>query len=274
MTKLISQDATSITFHPMETRTYDHQRIFSRATQARDIAEPLRSFDAGTPLRMALATMRAQGVPVAGVRVNGLVTGYITLDAPEDGACGDALQPFEGLIILDDAAPIADVVSALKVNDCVFLRWLGVVNGVITRDDLQDPPFRMWLFGLITAIEMQFGKMIHARFNDESWMQYVSPARVEKARELLAERQRRGQSPSLLDCLQFADKAQIVVRDETLRKRAGFVSRRRGDEAIAGIERLRNNLAHAQDIISHDWEIIVALVDNLDRLMHLGRRNT
>ncbi len=130
----------------------------------------------------------------------------------------------------------------------------------------------MWLFGLITMIEMRFNSLIEQRFDDEGWMQYVSPARVEKARELLTERRRRGQNPSLLDCLQFADKAQIVVRDETLRKRVGFASRRRGDEVIAGIERLRNNLAHAQDIVSFDWEIIVALAGNLDRLIALGRR--
>jgi hypothetical protein len=256
----------------MKTSTYDNQRIFTRATQARDIAEPLRSFDAGTPAREARAILQAHGVAVAGVRVNGLVAGFITPDGLGDGTCGAAMRPFDTSLTLEDGAPIADVVCALKTSDCVFLRWLGVVNGVVTRNDLQDPPFRMWLFGLVTTIEMQFGRMIDARFDDESWMQYVSPARVDKARELLAERQRRGQAVSLLDCLQFADKAQIVVRDEALRKRAGFASRRRGDEAIAGIERLRNNLAHAQDIVSHDWEIIVALVDNLERVLAIGRR--
>lgn len=256
----------------METNTYDVQRIFLRATQARDIAEPLRSFDAGTPAIEAHAVMQRHEIAVAGVRVNGLVAGFVTRASLADGACGDAMLALDQAVILDDSAPLAEVVSALKHNECVFLRWLGEVNGVITREDLQDPPFRMWLFGLITMIEMRFNSLIEQRFDDEGWMQYVSPARVEKARELLTERRRRGQNPSLLDCLQFADKAQIVVRDETLRKRVGFASRRRGDEVIAGIERLRNNLAHAQDIVSFDWEIIVALAGNLDRLIALGRR--
>lgn len=256
----------------METSTYDVQRIFSRATQARDIAEPLCSFDAGAPAHEVRNIMAANAVAIAGVRVNGWIAGYITHAVLNDGACGDAMQPFDPANVLDDSAPLTDVVSALKTSECVFLRWLGVVNGVITRNDLQDPPFRMWLFGLITMIEMRFAALIGERFGDESWTQYVSPARVNKARELMDERQRRGQHPTLIDCLQFADKAQIIVRDETLRKRVGFVSRRRGDETIAGIERLRNNLAHAQDIVSHDWEIIVALVDNLDRVLALGRR--
>lgn len=256
----------------METSTYDVQRIFSRATQARDIAEPLRSFDAGASAQEARAVMAAQRVTVAGVRVNGLVAGYVTLDNLGEGTCDDAMQPFNPAAIVEESASMAEVVSALKKNDCVFLNWLGVVSGVITRNDLQDPPARMWLFGLITLIEMRFASLIEARFDDESWMQYVSPARVDKARELLAERQRRGQNPSLLDCLQFADKAQIVVRDESLRKRAGFASRRRGDEVIAGIERLRNNLAHAQDIVSHDWVIIAGLADNLERVLAIGQR--
>ena len=74
----------------------------------------------------------------------------------------------------------------------------------------------MWLFGMITVLEMRFLHLIDANFSDESWARYLSPARLEKARQLQAERQRRGQDARLLDCLQFSDKAQIVVRDRVL----------------------------------------------------------
>ncbi len=108
------------------------------------------------------------------------------------------------------------------------------------------------------------------RFSDESWARYISPARLEKARQLQEERRRRSQDARLLDCLQFSDKAQIVVRDETLRSQAGFASRRRGDEVIKSLERLRNNLAHTQDIIAFDWQTIVAIVENLEKLVAFG----
>ena len=150
-----------------------------------------------------------------------------------------------------------------------FVRILGEVGGLVTRTDLQDPPVRMWLFGLLTAIEMRFQTLIQQRFTDESWMQYVSPARVEKAKLLLEERQRRNQNPTLIDCLQFSDKLQIIARDERLRDQVGFVSRRRADAAGKVLEALRNNLAHSQDIIASDWDTIFAMAENLDRLLTL-----
>jgi len=157
----------------------------------------------------------------------------------------------------------------LQDQPVAFVRILGEVGGLVTRTDLQDPPVRMWLFGLLTAIEMRFQTLIQQRFADESWMQYVSPARVEKARQLLEERRRRNQAPTLIDCLQFSDKLQIIARDERLRDQVGFVSRRRADAAGKVLEALRNNLAHSQDIIASDWDTIFAMADNLDRLLTL-----
>ena len=44
----------------------------------------------------------------------------------------------------------------------------------------------------------------------------------------------------------------------------------RGDEVIKSLERLRNNLAHTQDIIVFDWQTIVAITENLERLIAFG----
>ena len=79
---------------------------------------------------------------------------------------------------------------------------------------------RMWLFGMITVLEMRFLHLIEA-ISATNWARYISPARREKALQLQIERQRRRQDARLLDCLQFSDKAQIVVRDETLRSAGG-----------------------------------------------------
>ena len=55
-----------------------------------------------------------------------------------------------------------------------------------------------------------------------------------------------------------------------MRSQAGILSRRRGDEVSKNLERLRNNLAHTQDIIAFDWQTIVAIVENLERLVAFG----
>jgi len=152
----------------------------------------------------------------------------------------------------------------------VLVRVLGEVNGIVTPNDLQDPPVRMWLFGMITVIELRFQKLIEEHFEAEEWVKYISPGRLEKARRMLEERQRRNQESSLVDCLQFSDKAQIIARDETLRKKVGYDSRNRADEGIKRLEKLRNNLAHSQSIVDTDWEVIVGLSDHLPRLFDLG----
>ena len=125
----------------------------------------------------------------------------------------------------------------------------------------------MWLFGMVTLIEMRMTRMLEQLSPVEGWKQYLSDGRVRKAEDLLAERMRRNQNLDLIDCLQFSDKCQIIARNENLRSRTRFASRRQVEEAGKKLERLRNNLAHAQDIIATDWEALIELSENLDNLL-------
>jgi len=52
-----------------------------------------------------------------------------------------------------------------------------------------------------------------------------------------------------------------------MRADAGYASMRAADRAIKGLESLRNHLAHAQDIVTHDWPVIVEVAGRLDRIM-------
>lgn len=125
---------------------------------------------------------------------------------------------------------------------------------------------RMWLFGLVTTSELRVTRLIDKRFPEGGWQELVSPGRLDKARELQLERRRRGQNPSLLDCLQFADKGDIVARDEQLRRLTRFPSRRAVETFVKALQSLRNNLAHAQDL-SGDWNVILELALNLHRVV-------
>ena len=256
----------------METSYYDIQKTFMSGVTVLDIADPLVSFDSSTPADYVLSVMKEKGYEVAGVRQEGLVVSYVERGDLGVGPCGSFARSFEDVVVLADTAPLTEVVHALNQKPWAFVRMMGVVGGLVTRLDLQEPPVRMWLFGLITMLELRFLTLIERRFVDESWMRYLSPGRVEKARVLQSERRRRYQEASLLKCLQFSDKAQIIVRDENLRQQAGIVSRHRGDEVIKSLERLRNNLAHAQDIVAFDWETIVSMAQNLERVIELGGR--
>lgn len=278
---------------------YDARKTFLSSFAVSDIVDPLPSFDATTPASQVRAVLEAIGRNVAGVRDSGFVARYVTMDdlcedtdggdasggsedargvngGDEDArgevACGERARAFDELMILPGSALLPDVVHALNEHDYVFVLLLGQVGGILHRADLEDPPVRMWLFGLLTSLEQRFAELIDERFTDDSWQQCLSPARLEKAQLLLAERNRRRQGGTLIGCLQFADKAQIMVRDETLRNAFGFASRKRAEETIKGLERLRNNLAHAQHISVSDWEMIVRIVENLDAVVERAAR--
>ena len=252
---------------------YDVEKTFLHGLRARDIAEPLKSFDAETPALRVKSMMQAHQITVAGIRQAGEVAGYIQFDElGEIGPCDRYAHLFDEASVLEDSAFMTDLVRALNKSPVVFIKLLGSVGGFVTRQDLQDPPVRMWLFGMITSIELRFVGLISQRFPQEDWRQLLSPSRIDKALELQKERQRRNQHAGLLECLQFSDKAQIMVRDEILRQQAGFASRRRAEEVIKILERLRNNLAHSQDIVAMDWETIVQMSENLDRLVQIGKR--
>jgi hypothetical protein len=129
---------------------------------------------------------------------------------------------------------------------------------------LQKPPVRMWLFGMVTLVEMRMGRLAEQLCEGETWRQFLSEGRLQKAEALLEERRRRNQNLKLIDCLQFSDKGQIIARNESIRGLTRFTSRRQVEEACKALESLRNNLAHSQDIITSDWETVVGLAADLD----------
>ncbi len=243
------------------------RRVFEESFSAADIAEPLASFDAATPAPDALAVMIRRKFKVAGIRKEGAICGYVWQEELGQGTCGDVLCPFGAEEVVPDSVGLCELITLLNARPRLFVRVLGEVGGIVTKTDLSKPPVRMWLFGMITMIEMGLTRLIESAYPEGSWKECMSEGRLQKAEALLEERRRRNQHLDLLDCLQFSDRGQIVLRNEALRTRAGFVSRSRGEQTVKELEALRNNLAHSQDIITCDWDVIVKLTENLDKLL-------
>lgn len=236
---------------------------------ARDIARALPSVDA--PLTAAAGElMTREGTPVLGVRHAGRVRGYVLQEDPMRE------RDFRPGQIVADRARFSEVILALSTHGLCFVRVFDTVAGVVTRNDVEHPYMRMWLFGIVTMYEMQLVSLIERTWPDESWRGLVSAGRLAKAGALLDERRRRGQQAALLSCLQFSDKAQIMVEDKAMRDMLGFSSRNAALKVCQEFESLRNNLAHAQDIAAHDFAQIARLagrMEDLRDLEELLRRN-
>jgi hypothetical protein len=242
------------------------RRMFTELFTAGDIAEPLLSFDAGQPCAEAARVLDMHREDVASVRINGTVQGYIRRSDLTGCECTDQLRHFTVDQVVSGNTALTDVVHVLTRHDFCFVSLLGEVSGLIRRDDINKPMVRMWLFGLLTMIEMMLVQLIRQYYPGDSWQSRVSQARLERAKAFQAERQRRNQHCTLIDCLQFSDKGRILVEHDQAMARLGFESKRAAKRAVKELESLRNNLSHAQDIVTHDWAQIARLSQRMEAI--------
>jgi len=150
---------------------------------------------------------------------------------------------------------------------CCFVTVGGAVSCVISRQDIEKPVVRMWLFGIIILIEMILMKYIRQKWPDGAWQQHLSAGRVEKAKELQRLRKERGLVAELLDCLQFSDKLTLATNEPDFLQLTGFMSSKAAKRAIKDLESLRNNLAHGQDIAGQDWPPIARLARRVQEML-------
>lgn len=236
------------------------QRLFSEAFTAKDIAEPLPSFDGDRLARAVCALMEEADIQVAGIRDRGMVVGYARRDDLTTDTCLDHIRGFSPDQRIYGDANLSDVILVLSRHDFCFITILNAATGVITRTDIEKPIVRMWLFGIITMLEIRFTELIKEHWPDDQWVNKCTAARLEKAEELLKERKRRGaQHIALVDCLQLSDKSYILVQDQKFLANFGFKSKSQADQAIRALDSLRNNLAHGQSITAQDWPQIVRM---------------
>lgn len=242
----------------------DLRRLFDRALTLRDIAEPLVSFDAIQPVEPVLALMDSRGFDVVGVRDQGVVSGFAARSDLATGVLGDHRRPFVAADVLPESEPLLAAFEALRERRHVFITVFDQVGGIVTRGDLQKAPVRLWLFGLVSLLEMQMLRVVRERFPTENWADHLSVERLDGARRVHAERRRRNEENDLCDCLQLGDKATILMKDEALFALSGFSSRRSLETFFKEVGLLRNALAHANDVLQGRWPGLADLVAQLE----------
>jgi len=241
---------------------YDFSRVFT----AKHIAEPLHCFDEDRSAEQVCASMQSAGDTIAGALHDGRVCGYVLLSELQGGDLINCTKDIVPLQVVKPGAPLTDVIHVLTLRDWCFVLLEGEPAGVIGRQDIQKPLVRMWLFGMITFFELLMTQSIKALWPDDDWTGLVSAARLQKARSLHEERTRRGQACSLVDCLQISDKAQILLREQTILDAFGFKTARAAKRVVKELEALRNNLAHSQDIVTDNWAQIVRLARRIEEV--------
>ena len=248
-------------------------RHFTESFSAQDIAEPVRSFDIDKSCDDILAIMKKQQLDIVCLRDNGVITGYVRRSDLSDGCCGEHLRPFRQGQVLSSDSSFSDVIHILTLHQYGFIRLFDDVVGYVSRSEINKPVVRMWLFGIITIVEMEFSQMIQEYYPDQSWQKMLQDKRLAKAVELQNERQRRNQHCNLIDCLQLSDKGQIIIQNPEFLEMLDIGSKSVAKKVLRELESLRNNLAHSQDIVTHDWAQIVRLSYRIEETFSIKLEN-
>ena len=238
--------------------------MFVRTITLRDLAEPLVSFDHTQPAAEVRAFMERREFDVVGVREHGVVAGYVRRDELADGTAGAHLRPFAPGEVWPDNEPLLTAFAALREQRHIFINVLGHVGGIVSRGDLQKTPVRLWLFGLVSLLEMQLLRVVRERYPADAWTSLLSAERIQGTRRVFADRRHRHEENDLSDCLQLGDKATIFMKDRALFALSGFPSKQALENFFKEIGALRNALAHANDISSGRWPVLVELVTTLE----------
>lgn len=189
---------------------------------------------------------------------NGAPKGFVKIG-------GNELQDFDDEFCLDQAMSLHKVIIKLQNHEVIFFKALGQVISYVTLSDLQKAPVRMWLFGMVTVVEMFITQILKEKYDEDLLKTAISEGRFQKTQELQTERKRRGQNVDLIDCLQLRDKIEILAKDQELRDKYEFSSKTQLRKAGKSLEELRNNLAHAQTLTNLD--LIWAFAEKIDNVL-------
>lgn len=247
----------------------DLHRIFNQSITAREIAEPLVSFESDRSASQVNRFMNEHDFDVVGVRHEGAMLGYVVRNSFKGESLSDHIISFDEEVLLNENEPLLNALKFLKDKGWVFIRFLNNPVGIITLSDLQKAPVRMWLFGIISLLEMRLLQRIREAYPDEEWQGYLSTKRIDAARGIHSERRKLNEAIDLAECLQLCDKKTIYGKSKNLKALHPFDSKGRWDNFMKKVEDLRNAIAHSNSIAFGSWLEVTQLVKEMEDCLSL-----
>jgi hypothetical protein len=215
--------------------------------------------------------LRWRDFDIAGVQMTpeGRVIGFVSRTSLVRGAVRDHVQSITADLLISDATPLVGLLSVLRDREQIFVLVGPEVRGIVTRADLNKPPVRVYLFGLISLLEMHLGFWVRAAYPQDAWTQGLPRKRIEKAKKLQADRRARNQETTLLDCLQLCDKRDLLLAREDLRQNLCIGAVHEARAFLKRAEDLRNLLAHSQNdlVQGSSWVELIGLVQEIEILV-------
>ena len=246
----------------------DLKKLYSNNITVSHICEKLMSFNLNDDAMNAKTFMNTKNYDFAGVEENDVIFGYIESSKIGLGLCKDYSEEFNAKNLITDSTPIIDIMAILKDTPVSFILERNQVKSIVSRADLQKPPVRMFVFGYINLLEMNLLHNIHRFYAEDTWKEYLKTDRLNDAINLLSERKARNEDIDLSDCLQLCDKVELILQKEELMRLYGIESKAKGRKLFKEVYKLRDKLAHSQDIVTGtSWPEVIDIVQKVGTLL-------
>jgi hypothetical protein len=253
------------------------KELFERYITISVIMEDFIAFDAQQDAKKCFAYMVEKHFDVIGVRESGHIIGYAKLSKEAKGLLYEHKASFREDEILLENTPITEVVHHLAKTPYIFVKISDEVVGIVTRADLYKPAIRIWLYGLISILEIHMLELIRKTFPDGKWKRCLSGKRQEKMLNIYEDRRKHNEEIEKIYCMEFCDKRTIIEKSEVALKATGFTSVEDFSKNLKQIESLRNEIAHSCKVSKTQWETVSELckkieflIDNIENFLSSG----
>ncbi len=258
------------------------RKLFERDILASSIQEELLSCVSGDDVMSVKTKMNENGFDVIGVREteNTPIEGFIDLHSLQNITRIPPLESknkFNASDLISDSTPLRKVLSILESKQRVFVLSNNEVSGIISKADLNKTPVYLFLFGMLNLLEMRFLQIIRERYLTVSSLQEeLSESRYSQALSLYNERKKRNEEIDIFDCLQLCDKCNLISKLTEVRKSFGFDSKSKFNAFFVDVIKVRDNLAHAQEVItpSRDLNKILVMVNTVEKILKTPIQST
>lgn len=214
-------------------------------------SRPLTTCDATDSTPDVLAREDWKDFDIIPVGTKGRITGVLERDST-------VIRSLDGGLLVSSRCPIHDLLldASFLEDGYRLVLYGGSIEGVVTTSDLLRLPVRVLAFTLVTHFESTMASVIAARCPDDRWMDLLPLERRQKATDLARRLKSERLDSRALEATEFSDKKEIL-------KRLGIFSNRQSEKA-GGIEKLRNQVAHARDYV-HDRESLGKFIERIGR---------
>ena len=246
------------------------KQIFIDNVTAKCIYEPLLCCPLDSNPFAAKEALKTRDFDVAGVKEtkDGSVIGYVVAEEIGDDEFKKYIKDFEFQYVISDSTPIAEIFAVLSTKNFAFVVYGNDIAGIITKADVNKPPVRIYVFGIISLLEMHLNSWINHYYPDSTWVDKIDKDRIEAASNIYDQRKGNNQELSLLECLQFCDKRDLLLNTDEFLGVFEF-SKNKFESFIKRAEKIRNELAHSQNsIISNiEWSKFIETIDLTEKFL-------